>query len=66
MQSSADKAPTSAEILQLKPRRQWGPIGGCATCDLMRSQGEFFFPPHDASRRCESGKHNHCSCEVCW
>lgn len=23
-------------------------------------------PPHDASRNCESGKHNHCSCDLCF
>jgi hypothetical protein len=25
-----------------------------------------FFPYHDASNFCESGKHNHCTCDTCF
>ncbi|MEK6880048.1 MAG: hypothetical protein AABY22_10590 [Nanoarchaeota archaeon] len=24
------------------------------------------FPPHEASESCESGKHEHCTCDVCF
>ena len=27
---------------------------------------DIFAPRHKASKRCESGKHNHCSCDVCF
>ena len=33
-----------------------------AGCDLCESPG----PPHDASPNCESGKREHCSCDVCF
>ncbi|RLA59158.1 MAG: hypothetical protein DRQ89_14440 [Epsilonproteobacteria bacterium] len=38
-------------------------VEGCAFCD--GEKGEFF-PPHDASKRCESGHHRHCSCSICF
>jgi hypothetical protein len=34
----------------------------CQTCQ----SDELFQPNHDASPRCESGKRNHCTCDVCW
>lgn len=37
--------------------------GDCASCDAADLHVR---PPHDASPRCESGKHNHCSCDVCF
>ena len=43
-------------------RRQHVP--GCTYCD--RFQPTEMFPPHDASDRCESGKHNHCTCDTCF
>lgn len=42
------------------------PVGVCKTCDEMRKEKSDFHPPHDASPRCESGKHNHCSCDTCF
>jgi len=38
--------------------------GYCQTCAQL-AKGEMY-PPHDASPRCESGKRNHCSCDVCF
>jgi len=36
----------------------WTPV--CLTC------AEIGSPPHNASPRCESGGHNHCSCDMCF
>jgi hypothetical protein len=36
----------------------------CETCVVLRFAE--FGPPHDPSPRCESGKHPHCSCDVCF
>lgn len=48
-------------------RRQFAEPGTCQTCDRERGKpGTPFFPPHDASARCESGRHNHCSCDTCF
>lgn len=38
--------------------------GTCRTCEAL-ARGEMC-PPHDASPRCESGKRNHCSCDICF
>ena len=38
----------------------------CDYCDEMKKKGESHFPPHDASPRCESGKKDHCTCDVCF
>lgn len=38
--------------------------GECAYCD--RNRHDNMMPPHDASSRCESGKHNHCTCDICF
>lgn len=38
----------------------------CVYCDRERQAGNDFHPPHDASLNCESGKHNHCSCDTCF
>ena len=43
-------------------RRQRDP--GCATCQSVGHTS--LAPPHDASPRCESGKHPHCSCDICF
>src|SRR5689334_12274676 len=40
--------------------------GQCAYCDRERDAGVNFHPSHDASDRCESGKHPHCSCDTCF
>ncbi len=47
-------------------RRHKLPPGECKYCDVERADGNEHHPSHDASDRCESGKRNHCSCEVCW
>ena len=38
--------------------------GSCPTCAAL-ARGELC-PPHDASPRCESGRRNHCSCDICF
>lgn len=41
-------------------------IDGCPYCEREKEAGEFFFPNHHASSRCESGGHNHCTCDTCF
>jgi hypothetical protein len=49
------------------PRRHKLAAGlGCPFCDRERAEGNSFHPPHDAARGCESGHHEHCSCDVCF
>jgi len=43
-------------------RVAWNP--DCASCQ--REGRGAFMPPHDASRRCKSGAHAHCSCDTCF
>lgn len=38
--------------------------GKCTYCDANRA--DEMMPPHDASPRCESGKHPHCTCDICF
>lgn len=45
-------------------RRCLLPAGECAYCDAHRPNE--MMPPHDASPRCESGKHSHCTCDTCF
>jgi hypothetical protein len=46
-----------------RKRRQWV-AEGCVTCAGLTPTA--FAPRHDASPRCESGKRNHCSCDICF
>lgn len=53
------------EGLHYKSGRRWKlPPGECKTCDEWRD--EKFHPAHDASPRCQSGKHSHCTCDTCF
>ena len=36
----------------------------CDFCDKYEHEG--MMPPHKASERCESGGHNHCTCDRCF
>ena len=45
-------------------RRYILPAGLCVTCT--QHLASEMMPPHDASPRCESGKRNHCSCDICF
>lgn len=36
----------------------------CNYC--IENRGQMMMPPHFASLRCESGKRNHCTCDVCF
>ena len=40
------------------------PLGECKYCDEHRNDS--MMPSHTASERCESGKHPHCTCDVCY
>lgn len=49
----------------LQPRRYILPwAAGCVTC-AQHMPGEMM-PPHDPSPRCESGKRQHCTCDICF
>jgi len=61
---------TQARIKRVKaepsPKRRYrAPLGECETCDK-NGAAVSNTPFHDASARCESGKRNHCTCEVCY
>jgi hypothetical protein len=45
--------------------RQFGWTRVCSECDRVKANGGFG-PPHNASPRCESGGHNHCTCDTCF
>jgi len=60
------KRAAKAKTTPRPKRRHRMPEGYCPTCDRERERGNDFHPPHDASRYCESGHRNHCSCEVCF
>lgn len=45
---------------------QFAPEGECAYCDRERAQGNKWFPPHTARPQCQSGQHNHCTCDTCY
>jgi hypothetical protein len=47
-------------------RRHKLPQGECAYCDRERAANVEFHPYHDASDRCQSGKHAHCTCDTCF
>lgn len=47
-------------------RRNMADPGECAYCDEERAAGNSFFPPHDPSPNCRSGKHKHCTCDICF
>lgn len=49
----------------LTPRRRHK-VDDCPTCWEYSKDGNQHFPSHDASPRCESGRHNHCTCDTCW
>jgi hypothetical protein len=49
------------KIVEAASQRRYR-IPGCPTCELYRNEG----PWHDASPRCESGHHNHCTCAKCF
>jgi hypothetical protein len=55
----------STQRVPSEPRRKKY-RGNCPTCEKQRLAGNVFFPPHDASGRCESGGRVHCSCDVCF
>jgi len=47
----------------LKAEFRKAEIDECSLCHEYQGQ---MAPPHFASDRCESGKHPHCSCDVCF
>lgn len=55
-----------ANVIPLRTRRHKAAEGVCSYCDAERKANSNFHPPHDASERCQSGKHAHCSCGTCF
>lgn len=45
-------------------RRRRQHVPECAYC--ARFKPTDMFPPHDASRNCESGHYDHCTCDTCF
>lgn len=62
----ASKYVEQALALRKGSRRHKLEFGQCAYCDREREAGVSFHPSHDASERCESGKHPHCTCDTCF
>lgn len=50
------------------PRRSVVRDGTCEYCTKWGpAEGKIeIFPHHDASPRCQSGKHSHCTCDTCF
>jgi hypothetical protein len=48
------------------PREKLAPPGQCKSCDEYRRLKDRMYPWHDASPGCESGHHNHCTCDICF
>lgn len=38
----------------------------CRICVKYKEKGSIFFPVHDPSPHCESGKFPHCTCDWCF
>lgn len=55
-----------AIAMRIGSRRHKLEPGECAYCDRERAADTDFHPSHDASERCQSGKHAHCSCDTCF
>lgn len=54
-------------IRRAPPPRRYILSGGlCVTCNQYTPGIDAMMPPHDPSLRCESGKRNHCSCDICF
>lgn len=47
----------------VKPK---GRIFNAADCESCVANKGKIAPPHESSRRCQSGGHTHCSCDVCF
>jgi len=62
------KRTQAAEIMGMLggARRHKLEPGQCAYCDSERKNRNEFYPPHDASHGCHSGKRPHCTCDNCW
>jgi hypothetical protein len=52
-------------LIPLSVRHEYRrPPGECSYCDSHRTDS--MMPPHTASSQCESGKREHCTCDVCF
>ena len=62
---NAVEGATCYDVATCSPRRRRHKLspGKCAICDRETND---FHPSHDPSSRCESGKRNHCTCDVCF
>jgi hypothetical protein len=62
-QFAEDRKPDGGDLAtDVKPL----PPGAVAGCTICERQGGGIAPRHFASKRCESGGSNHCSCDVCF
>jgi hypothetical protein len=52
------------EMIKRHRERHRRPPGECKYCDEYGD--EPMMPSHEASQYCESGKHPHCTCDVCF
>jgi hypothetical protein len=64
---------TSAEVQAEHDRRKLQSqtdrrkyVDGCSICEVIKTRDRGFGPSHDASERCRSGYHEHCSCSSCF
>lgn len=57
----ADGTVTVTELVSDRPSWVEKDCAGCAG----NAPGGFF-PPHTATDRCQSGRHNHCTCDSCF
>lgn len=53
-------------VTVVRIRARMAPLGECAYCDSERAKGGEFFPAHQASDGCQSGKSSHCTCDTCF
>lgn len=57
------------ETIGASVRKRLSPTGRVAideTCETCRTYRGQMAPPHQASKNCESGGHDHCTCDVCF
>lgn len=55
--SAAPEAPTN-------PFARVRTVEGCSYCEQFG--GSLMMPPHEASKSCQSGGRNHCTCDTCF
>jgi hypothetical protein len=54
---------TKEEIKAALAKARQDEIANCKYCQENKGQ---MHPPHFASANCQSGRHNHCTCDTCF